>query len=153
MTQASSAAVADETQVDVAPPEVRIGFLQRFTILRGAARELWLTFALKFFALLSWSLMNRTIVFWLQSDIGYGDKAAGSVVATWSAIMTFVTVLVGSFTDAVGLRQTFLLGSAICMAARPVMTTSVNPLLAMGLGLFPVAVGEALLGPVMVAAT
>jgi dipeptide/tripeptide permease len=146
-------AVADESQKDTAPPAVRVGFIQRFTILKTAVRELWITFGLKFFALLSYSLMNRTIIFWLQSDLGYGDKAAGSVVATWSAIMTFVTVLVGSFTDAVGLRQTFLLGAAVCMAARLVMTTAVNPFVALAIGLFPVAVGEALLGPVMVAAT
>ena len=112
---AESAAVADETQRDAAPPDVHVGFIQRFTILIGAARELWLTFALKFFAILSWSLMNRTVVFWLQSDMGYGDVKAGSLVATWSAIMTFVTVLVGSFTDAVGIRRTFLLGASICM--------------------------------------
>jgi hypothetical protein len=39
------------------------------------------------------------------------------------------------------------------MAARLVMTTSVNPWLALGLGMLPVAVGESLLSPVMVAAT
>jgi len=141
------------TAVLPAPTQSDPSFIGRFTILLGAAPELWITFALKFFAILSWSLMNRTIVFWLQSDMGYGDKTAGSLVATWSAIMTFVTVLVGSFTDAVGIRRTFLIGSGLCMAARLMMTTTVHPALALGLGLFPVAVGEALLGPVMVAAT
>jgi MFS family permease len=151
---ANSAAAADDSQTDVAPPAVvRTSFLGRFTVLLSAAPELWITFALKFFAVLSWSLMNRTIVFWLQSDMGYGDKTAGSIVATWSAVMTLVTVLVGSFTDAVGLRRTFLLGAGICMAARLFMASSVNPILALGLGMFPVAVGEALLSPVMVAAT
>lgn len=150
---ANSAALADETQKDAAPPAVKVGFVQRFTILGSAAPELWITFALKFFAVLSWSLMNRTIVFWLQSDMGYGDKTAGSIVATWSAIMTFVTVLVGSFTDAVGIRRTFLLGAGVCMTARLMMASSVHPVVALGLGMFPVAVGEALLSPVMVAAT
>jgi dipeptide/tripeptide permease len=150
---AESAAVADETQVDAAPPEVRVGFIQRFTVLRTAARELWITFGLKFFAILSWSLMNRTIVFWLQSDVGLSDRKAGAMVSMWSAIMTLVTLLAGSFTDAVGLRRTFLFGAGVCMAARLVMATTVHWQLAIILGLMPVAVGEALLGPVMVAAT
>lgn len=150
---ADSAAVADETQRDAAPPAVTVGFVQRFTILRTAARELWITFGLKFFAILSWSLMNRTIVFWLQSDIGLSDRKAGLMVSVWSAIMTAVTLLAGSFTDAVGLRRTFLFGAGLCMAARLVMATTVTWPLAIGLGLLPVAVGEALLGPVMVAAT
>ena len=160
---ANAVAVAAPTSPEarsVAPPAAaetaadrHVTFIQRFTVLSTAVRELWLTFGLKFFAVLSWSLMNRTIPFWLRSDLGYSDQWKGSFIAIWSAIMTLVTVLVGSFTDAVGLRRTFLLGAGICMSARMVMTMSVNPILALGIGMMPVAVGEALLSPVMVAAT
>ncbi len=130
-----------------------VSFLERFTVLKGAPRELWATFATKFFTIVSYSLMNSTLVLWLASDLGYTDVKAGSVVATWSAIMTLVTILVGSLTDAIGIRRTFLLGIGLCLATRAFMTGSVTPVIALGLGLFPVAVGEALLGPVMVAAT
>ncbi|HEX8524869.1 MAG TPA: MFS transporter [Tepidisphaeraceae bacterium] len=147
-------AVEEDDEVIGAKETVEsVTFLQRFTILSSAARELWLTFGLKFFAVLSWSLMNRTIPFWLQSDLQQSDEIKGTIIAVWSAIMTLVTVLVGSFTDAVGLRRTFLLGAGVCMGARIAMTMSVNPVIALGIGMLPVAVGEALLSPVMVAAT
>jgi hypothetical protein len=154
VTGTTPTAVAEADEVLGAKQVVKsVSFLQRFTVLKGAPRELWATFATKFFTIVSYSLMNSTLVLWLASDLGYTDVKAGSVVATWSAIMTLVTILVGSLTDAIGIRRTFLLGIGICLATRAFMVGSVHPVVALGLGLFPVAVGEALLGPVMVAAT
>jgi MFS family permease len=67
--------------------------------------------------------------------------------------MTLVTVLVGSLTDAMGLRRAFLLGVSICIVARLIMTSFATPWIVLGLGLLPLAVGEALGTPVLVAAT
>ena len=149
----NSAAVADESQTDTAPPAVKIGFLQRFTILRTAARELWLTFAIKFTMVVAYSVMNSTMILWLSSDLGFGDLKAGAWMGVWSSALTLVTVMVGSLTDSVGIRRTLLMGAGVCIAARLMLTFSVNPLIAITFGLMPLAVGEALLGPVMVAAT
>src|SRR4029077_2643073 len=63
------------------------------------------------------------------------------------------TLLAGSLTDAIGLRRTFFLGVAICTIARSVMVVTTNPSLALACGILPLAVGEALGTPVLLAAT
>jgi hypothetical protein len=40
------------------------------------------------------------------------------MMATWSAIMTLITVLIGPLTDALGIRRTFLLGFGVCLVSR-----------------------------------
>ena len=67
--------------------------------------------------------------------------------------MTVFTLLAGSLTDAIGLRRTFFLGVAICTVARTVMATTTAPWLALACGVLPLAVGEALGTPVLLAAT
>lgn len=128
------------------------GFLSSFTVLRGAMRELWIVFAAKMLGILAYAVMNSTLVLWLSSDLGYGDKSAGYLIAWWSTVMTLCTVLVGSLVDAIGLRKAFLLGFCVCILSRGVMTFATGKWLALGLGLLPLAVGEALMTPVMVAA-
>ena len=64
-----------------------------------------------------------------------------------------VYALAGSFTDAFGLRRTFFLGVFICLFARAVMAFSTIPWLSLGGGLLPLAIGEALGTPVLIAAT
>jgi len=127
-------------------------FVGRFLVMAGAVRELWLVFGAKLMAYFAYTVMNQTLALWLSSDLGYNDIKAGYVVMGWSAVMTLITVLVGSLTDAIGLRRTFLLGVSICIASRVVLTSSVAAVPVLMLGLMPLAVGEALMGPVMVAA-
>lgn len=128
------------------------GFLGKFTVLKGAARELWIIFAVKFLGVAAYKVTVLTLVLWLSSDFGYGDKGALGLVAAWSLCMTIVTLLVGSLTDALGMRKTIFLGVWICVAARAVMAFTTVKWLALVCGLFPLAVGEALGTPVLVAA-
>jgi MFS family permease len=114
--------------------------------------ELWVVFAVKFLAVGAYAIMNSTLVLWLSADLGYSDENASYLVAAWSISMTVFTVLVGSLTDAIGLRKTFLLGVWVCVAARLVMTFTTIPWLALAGGLVPLALGEALGTPVLVAA-
>lgn len=86
------------------------------------------------------------------AGLAFNDADAGYLIATWSTVMTLCTVLVGSLVDAIGLRKAFLLGFGVCLVSRAVMTFTTDRWLALSLGLFPLAVGEALLTPVMVAA-
>jgi MFS family permease len=134
------------------PPQPAAGFLRKFTVLRGAARELWITFLAKLLVIAAYALSNSTLVLWLSSDFGYGDKRALAMVAFWSLLMTAVTVVVGPLTDALGLRRTFFLGVGICAVSRAVMAFSSTQWLALAGGMFPLAVGEALSTPVLVAA-
>jgi MFS family permease len=67
--------------------------------------------------------------------------------------MTVFRLLAGSLTDAIGLKRTFYLGVAICTVARTVMVTTTIPWLALSCGVLPLAIGEALGTPVLLAAT
>jgi MFS family permease len=130
------------------------GFVAKFTVLKGARRELWLTFLIKFLIYTAYSVTNKTIAYWLSKDLGFSDQAAGALVGwVWAPAMTIFTLLAGSITDAIGLRRTFFLGVSICTVARTVMITTTNPSLALVCGVLPLAVGEALGTPVLLAAT
>jgi len=65
--------------------------------------------------------------------------------------MTAITLVVGSLTDALGLRRTFIIGAWICVVARAVMGFASFKWLAVPGGLFLLAAGEALGTPVLVA--
>src|SRR5438034_8545208 len=130
------------------------GFVAKFAVLKGAQRELWLTFLIKFLIYTAYSVTNKTMVLWLSKDLGFSDQAAGALVGwVWAPAMTVFTLLAGSLTDAIGLRRTFFLGVAICTVARSVMVVTTNPALALVCGVLPLAVGEALGTPVLLAAT
>jgi MFS family permease len=127
-------------------------FLRNFTVLKSSVRELWIIYGLKIIYIIAYGLVNGTLVLWLSSDLGYGDKSAGFMVAAWSTCLTLITVLVGSLVDAVGLRRSLLLGFWICLWSTGAMALCGSRLTALPLGLFPLAVGYALMLPVMVAA-
>ena len=127
-------------------------FIGKFTVLKGAVRELWIIFGTKIMTILAYSVVNSTLVLWLSSDLGFGDKSAGFVVATWSTALTIFTVMVGSLVDAVGIRKSLLAGFGLAAAARFVMAACAIRWIALPFGLFPLALGEALQTPVMVAA-
>jgi MFS family permease len=130
------------------------GFISKFTVLGSASRELWLTFLIKLLIYTAYSITNKTMVLWLSKDLGFSDQAAGALVGwIWAPAMTVFTLLAGSLTDAIGLRRTFFLGVTICTFARSVMVLTKNPALALVAGLIPLAVGEALGTPVLLAAT
>src|SRR5207244_2102648 len=147
----SKAAVPAE---EIVAPSGLGGFIAKFTVLRGAQRELWLTFLIKFLIYTAYSVTNKTMVLWLSKDLGFSDQASGALVGwAWAPAMTIFTLLAGSLTDAIGLRRTFFLGVAICTVARSVMVCTTIPWLALLCGLLPLAVGEALGTPVLLAAT
>jgi MFS family permease len=145
--------VADEPVSPVVPTGFR-GFLAKFTVLKGAQSNLWLTFLIKFLIYTAYSVTNKTMVLWLSKDLGFSDQAAGALVGwVWAPAMTVFTLLAGSVTDAIGLRRTFFVGVAICTIARSVMVVTTIPSLALACGVLPLAVGEALGTPVLLAAT
>jgi MFS family permease len=161
LRQTSGLVTAPTTNIP--PPEETVGpiagtglagFLAKFTVLKGAQRELWLTFLIKFLIYTAYSVTNKTMVLWLSKDLGFNDQEAGALVGwVWAPAMTVFTLLAGSLTDAIGLRRTFFLGVGICTVARSVMVMTTNPLLALACGVLPLAVGEALGTPVLLAAT
>jgi MFS family permease len=154
VAELTKAAVSGEELVGPAPVAGVRGFIAKFTVLRGAQRELWLTFLIKLLIYTAYSITNKTMVLWLSKDLGFSDQAAGALVGwVWAPAMTVFTLLAGSLTDAIGLRRTFFLGVAICTVARSVMVVTTIPSLALACGVLPLAVGEALGTPVLLAAT
>ncbi len=129
-----------------------IRFMAKFGVLKDAIPELWIIFAIKFVVIAGYALTNSTIVLWLHSDLGYSDAQALPLVAAWSMMMTVTMLLVGSLTDVLGMRRTLFLGTGLCIASRLVMVLTTVKWLALAGGLLPLAVGEALTGPVLVAA-
>jgi len=115
-------------------------------------RELWIVFAMVLLSNLAYRMANFTLRLWLSSDLGYNDVQSGFVVLLWSAGLTLCIVLVGSLTDALGLRKTFLLGFALCIIARVFVTFTTVKWLALGVGLTTLAVGEGMCAPVTIAA-
>jgi len=128
-------------------------FLQKFTVMRHAPRELWIIYGAYILENLAYKVGAATVLtLWLSSDLGFGDKSAGAMVATWSAVMTLITVFIGPLTDALGVRRTFLMGFGVCLVSRIVMTLTVERWLVLPFGLYLQAVGIALMVPVMAAA-
>ncbi len=68
-----------------------VNFLGKLTGLNGAARELWLTFAVKLLGFAAYTVTNLALKRWLSSDFGYSDQQALGLVAVWSISMTIVT--------------------------------------------------------------
>ena len=128
------------------------GFLGKFTVLRDAAPELWITLVMKLLNFAAYAVTNFTLKLWLSREFGYSDQQAIGIVLAWSLTMTVVTLLVGALTDAIGLRRAFYLGVWVCLVARAVMVFATVPWFALAFGLFPLAIGEALGTPVLVAA-
>jgi MFS family permease len=128
-------------------------FLQKFTVMRHAPRELWIIYGAYILENLAYKVGSATVLtLWLSSDLGFGDKSAGAMVATWSAVMTLITVFIGPLTDALGVRRTFLLGFGVCLVSRTVMALTVERWVVLPFGLYLQAVGIALMIPVMAAA-
>src|SRR2546422_2388021 len=143
--------------VEDSPPPIKtglVGFFGKFGVLKGAERELWLTFLIKLLIISAYSVTNKTLILWLSSDLGFSDQTAGALIGwVWAPAMTVFTLLAGSLTDALGLRRTFFLGVIICLIARSMMVFTTIPWLALAGGLFPLVIGEALGTPVLIAAT
>lgn len=127
-------------------------FIGRFMVLKGSVRELWIIFATKIMTILAYALVNSVLVLWLSSDLKFSDTSAGFVIASWSIILTTFTVMVGSLVDAVGIRRSLIVGFGLAALARFVMAFAAIQYIAVPFGLFPLALGEALQTPVMVAA-
>jgi MFS family permease len=149
-----SATTRPTPSVSGTAPETRrglAGFFAKFAVLKNAQRELWLVFGIKFLMFAAYGLTNSTIKLWLSSDFGYTDTEALRLVAAWSLSMTAFVLLVGSLTDAIGFRKTFFLGTGLCIFARATMALASVKWLALAGGLLPLAIGEALGTPVLVA--
>jgi len=128
-------------------------FVGKFTVLKTAPRELWATYAAYTTEIIAYGLMtSAALVLWLSSDLGFNDSQAGYVIAVWSTIMSLAVMLSGSFADAIGIKNTFMLGFGIALVCRFVMVFVTAKWIVLPFGLFTLAIGLAMTTPVMNAA-
>ena len=138
---------------DHSSPSHFAAFLRKFTIMLSAPRELWIILAAYVLENVAYKLSTGPVLpLWLKLELGMSDQTKGLTIGIWSALLTFFTIMVGSFTDVVGIRRTFILGFVVCGLARVGMLFTEPALLPLGLGLLPLALGLALMSPVMTAA-
>ncbi len=122
-------------------------------MLRSAPRELWIILAAYVLENIAYGLGASSVLsLWLSHDLGFSDAKAGAMIGAYSTVVTLATVMVGSLTDAAGIRRTFLLGFWVCLVSRVIMTVFNVSWIAIPFGLFLLAFGLALMGPVMSAA-
>ncbi|MBB5033437.1 MFS transporter [Prosthecobacter vanneervenii] len=121
--------------------------------LKGAPAGLWVTFGLKLLSVTCYKILMVVMVSYLSKDCGMSAANAQYAYAVFGFMMSCCTLLAGSITDAIGLRRTLTLGVSLAVLARVIMISASNPWIALTAGLVPVAVGEALCTPVLVAAT
>ena len=148
-----AAIVPDQSPSSTPEPRGFSAFIARFTCLKTAPRELWIIFAAYILENVAYKLSSGSVLpLWLAHELGMSDYHKGLTIGIWGALMTFFTVLVGAFTDAAGIRRTFLLGFLICTVARVAMLFSAPHFVPLAFGLLPLALGLALMSPVMTAA-
>jgi MFS family permease len=131
--------------------EEKSSFIDKFLVLKSAPRELWVIYLAKLLEILSYGLMMSTVTLWLSADLGLTDAGAGDVVALWSTLITLTTLAVGSLVDAIGIRKSFLMGFVVCLLTRFVVTVTTLKWVAIPFGLMVMAVGEAMMVPIMTA--
>ena len=127
-------------------------FVEKFTCLRSAPRELWVILTAYVLENIAYRLSGISVLpLWLTHDLGFGDAPTGTIIALWSAGMTLIILFVGPLTDVLGIRKTFLIGFFVCLAARLIIALTAVKWVVLPFGLCLYAAGIALMIPVMVA--
>lgn len=129
------------------------GFVAKFAVLKTAPRELWLVFFGKVMETAAYGLFNMGLMLYLINDLHFSDEGAGSFVGLWATLISLFTFLVGSLSDAVGIRKTLIFSFALAALTRGLTGLIGHPWLAPALGLIPMTLAVAMTIPVMVAAT
>jgi len=117
--------------------------------LRGSPRELFILFGSKILEYSAYSATNYAFVLYLSADCGLSDVAAGSYIGVYSMGITLCTMLVGAVVDAVGVRRTLIFGAAVLVVARLGLPFCGNVFSATVFGFFPLAIGMAIMLPVL----
>ncbi|MCB1143171.1 MAG: MFS transporter [Leptospiraceae bacterium] len=120
-----------------------------FVGLKNSPRELWILFATKLIEFTAFSASNLSFALYLSADCGLSDMEAGSFIGFWSVGMTLLSILVGSIVDAIGIKNTLRIGTLFLLLGRIILPLSNQFFIIIVLGFFPLAIGNALLGPVL----
>lgn len=117
--------------------------------LRESPRDMWLLFAYKIVEYTAYAAMNMAMVLWLSKDCGLGDVAAGSYISGWSIVLSIMGMVAGALVDTIGIKKTLLISVFFLILSRVFMSFVTSKWLIIPLGLVPLAIGFAIVGPVV----
>lgn len=117
--------------------------------LRDSPRDMWLLFGYKFVEYSAYAAMNMSVSLWLSKDCRLGDIAAGSFISAWSICLSVMGMFAGALVDAIGIRKTMIISVVFLIFSRLVFAFVTHPLWVFVFGFMPLAVGFAIVAPVI----
>ena len=117
--------------------------------LRNSPRDMWFLFGYKFIEYSAYGAMNMAIILWLSKDCGMGDVMAGSYIAAWSMMLSVMAMIAGALVDTIGIRRTLIISIVFLLISRFFMAWMTNPVLIFIFGFVPLAIGFAIVGPLV----
>ena len=117
--------------------------------LRHSPRDMWFLFLYNLVEYSAYGAMNMAIILWLTADCGLGDVAAGGYIAAWSMMLSVLAMVVGAVVDTIGIRKTLIISIFFLMVSRFFMAFVTNPVAIFVLGFIPLAIGFAIVGPMV----
>lgn len=117
--------------------------------LWNSPRDLWLLFGYKFVEYSAYAAMNMAVTLWLSEDCKLGDVAAGSFISAWSISLSVMGMFAGALVDAIGIRKTMIISVVFLIFSRLVFSFVTDPVLVFIFGFLPLAVGFAIVAPVI----
>lgn len=117
--------------------------------MRGAPRELWVVFLLKFIESYGYFSMSLILTIYLSREFGLTDVQAGIVYGLFGAMCSASGFVIGFVIDNIGVRLSLILGFSLLLISRITMATT-DSLLVLKLNLYLLLpVGTSLGIPVM----
>ena len=117
--------------------------------LRDSPRDMWFLFIYKFIEYSAYGAINIAIILWLTRDCGLGDISAGSYIAAWSMLLSVVAMVAGALVDTIGIKKTLMISVVFLLISRFFMAWMTNPAGIFVLGFIPMAIGFAIVGPLV----
>lgn len=117
--------------------------------LRDSPRDMWFLFLYKFIEYVAYSAMNIALTLWLSKDCGLGDIEAGTFISGWSIMLSVMGMVTGALVDTVGLKRILQMSILFLLIARFFMSWVTSPLLVFITGFMPLAIGFAIVGPLV----
>ncbi len=124
-------------------------FWSYFKGLRKSPRDMWFLFGYKFIEYSAYGAMNMAIILWLSKDCGLGDIVAGSYISAWSMMLSVMAMVAGALVDTIGIKRTLVISIVFLLISRFFMAFVTDPVLVFFLGFVPLAIGFAIVGPLV----
>ncbi|HPS29429.1 MAG TPA: MFS transporter [bacterium] len=117
--------------------------------LRKSPKDMWLLFIYNVIEYTAYQAMNIVLTLWLTADCGVSDLGSGSYIMLWSVMLSVIGMITGAVVDTIGIRKTLLISITFLLIARFFMAFITNAYLIFFLGFVPMAVGFAIVGPLI----